>query len=140
MPGADVPAVGHVKQVSYPVRHQVDNFFHGQNSLVYHLKHGRQGVLNEWPAGRCLEVRAGLFIGGVRSVVRGDDVDAPIQDAGADGFAILRCFDGGVPLDVGAFRGVIGIGEPEVVNACLSRDALLGGRDVVAEQPDLFGR
>ena len=31
-------------------------------------------------------------------VVRGDDVDAPIQDAGTDGFAILRCFDGGFHL------------------------------------------
>ena len=121
----DETAVRHPEQTCHAVGHQVRHFLNREDAVVHHVEHGHKGMLNQRTSGRRLEVAAVLLFLGVGGVVGGDHVDAAIEDGGANLFPVLGRFHRGIPLDVGAFGFVVGVAEPQVVNARFGGDALV---------------
>ena len=136
----DEPAVRHAEQPGHTVGHQVRHFLNREDAVVHHVKHGHKRVLNQRTSGRRVEVAAILLFLGVGGVVGGNHIDAAVEDGGANLFPVLGRFHRGVPLDVGAFGLVIGIAEPQVVDARFRSDALVFERFGVVKQVQLTRR
>ena len=64
--------------VSRRVRRLADNEFERQLASLHEIEEDEHGVLHERQTRRALEVGAGLLAGGVRRVIRCDDIEATV--------------------------------------------------------------
>src|SRR5690606_30229993 len=97
------------------------------------LEEHRERMLNERKPRRRLEVAPALLRGGMRGVVRGDDVDPILGERPDERVPIPRGLDGRVALDPCAEPRVVALLEPKVMDAHLRRDALAFDRPRLEE-------
>lgn len=73
----------------------------------------------------------------MRGVIGGNNINAPIQDCGEDGFPIRRAFNRRIPFDQCTEPSIITVVKPEVVNTGFGRDTFFFQGSCVVEQAGL---
>ena len=74
----------------------------------------------------------------MRSVIRGDDVQAIVIQGLQQGLTVLFGFDGRIPLDEVSFGVIRLIIEPKMVNAYFPGDVFLGTRTLISNSNSSF--
>ncbi len=87
-------------------------------------------MLHERQAGRRPEVGPALLLGRVRRVIGRDDVDPSRVEGREQGFAVGGGLDGRIALDARPEFVVARVVEPQVMDADLGRDPLVGPRRI----------
>src|SRR5690606_10364412 len=138
IPLADEAAVDDAEEAGRVVRGLLDERRQAQPPVPVQLEQHRERVLDERQARRRLEISARLLLRGMRRVIRGDDVDAVLDDRAEQRLTVLDRLDRRIALDLGAELRVAPLIEPEMMHADLGGDAFTVDRTRV-EQLELAG-